>query len=75
MAQDDRKGIDFINDFSVHAEVLEAFRTFFQHPARELGYELAFLPGCTLHPSSSQASSRHGPIAATREARSSVALI
>jgi len=29
----------------------------------ELGYELVFLPGCTLIPSSSQVSSKHGPIA------------
>jgi hypothetical protein len=31
-AQDERKGIDIIN-VSVPAEVLEAFRTFFQQPS------------------------------------------
>ena len=34
-AQDERRGLNIIEDLSVHAEALEAFRTFFSNPLGE----------------------------------------
>jgi hypothetical protein len=43
--------------------------------SRLLGYKLAFRPRCALHSSSLRASSRHGALHATGEARFSVGLL
>ena len=50
-AQDERRSFDIIEDFSVHAEALEAFRTLFQQLARLVrARQLRFIDLHPTHP-------------------------